>query len=100
TMTDEYSGGMWWRKLCPKPVGSLPLHVEVDGLDLSNQSMISAQGLADTVTPPEGITCYTEGVTMTLSGPDLVVQGDRKPLINITSYYDPDQEWTIFYVLV
>jgi hypothetical protein len=73
------------------PFTSRPLQIFVDDRDFSNQSLIEKQRLPDTITPPEGITTYADGSTVTLSGPDLAGNSSFTRHIYVVSYFDREK---------
>jgi hypothetical protein len=77
------------------PIISQPLQIMVDDRDFQNQSIIRQQGLPDTINPPEGITQYTDGLSVTISGPDLVRNESLGRHVYVISYYDQDNPWVV-----
>jgi len=77
------------------PITSQPLQIMVDDRDFSNQSVIRQQGLSDTISPYEGITEYADGLSVTLSGPEIARNASTGRHIYVTSYYDQRNPWVV-----
>jgi len=77
------------------PLQSQPLQIMVDDRDFSNQSLIREQGLSDTINPPEGITTYVDGSSVTLSGPELMRSSSSGTYIYVVSYYNQQNPWVV-----
>jgi hypothetical protein len=88
----DYSGHARDRSI---PVTSQPLQIRVDDRDFSNQSIIRQQGLSDTINPQEGITQYTDGLSVTISGPDIARNESTGRHIYVISYYNQKNPWVV-----
>jgi hypothetical protein len=65
-----------------------PLKITIDGKDFSNQNVIRQQGLNATISPPEGITHYRDGMSILISGSDVIQNGSvGRHIILSNDYY-------------
>jgi hypothetical protein len=88
----DYGGRSWGHAI---PSQSQPMQIMVDDRDFSNQSVIQEQGLTDTISPPEGISGYTNGLSVTISGPEIARNESTGRHIYVTSYYDRNNPWVV-----
>jgi len=91
-MSLDHTGYSRVREISSK---SLPLQIMVDDKDFSNQSVILEQGLTDTISSPEGVTDYTDGSSVTLSGPEITRNESTGRHIYVISYYDGNNPWVV-----
>jgi|WetSurMetagenome_2_1015567.scaffolds.fasta_scaffold80581_2 hypothetical protein len=65
-----------------------PLKITIDGKDFSNQYVIRQQGLNATITPSDGINHYRDGMSILISGPDVMQNGSvGRHIILSNDYY-------------